>query len=92
MFPFFTGLNFINIAYEKPTTLSSVVKAAKFATDGIPRTSAKTQAGAQNWIKVDLEDEYDIYAIIYRNSKGRKFAGSKQHSKTCTVDLTKRIR
>ena len=80
MFLFFTGLNFINVAYEKPTTLSSVVKAAKFATDGIPSTSAKTRAGAQYWIKVDLEDEYDIYAIIYRNSKGRKFT-SKQLTK-----------
>ena len=80
LFPFFTGLNFINIAYEKPTALSSVVKAAKLATDGIPRTSAKTRAESQNWIKVDLEDEYDIYAIIYQNSKGRKFS-SKQATK-----------
>ena len=68
----FAGAGLIDRAYKRPTTSSSAVNYAYFATDGNPCTSTKTEPdGSQNWIKVDLEEQHDIYAVFCMSSKGR---------------------
>ncbi|MGF1699511.1 ImpA family metalloprotease [Photobacterium makurazakiensis] len=63
--------NNIDVALNKPTTISSYYNESKYpashAVDGLSSTFVHSQRGSNEWLEIDLEADYKLNAILLTN-------------------------